>query len=215
MKKSFLENLNLKIVAVLLSFVLWIFVTSRGQIETSLELPIEFKDVPAGVEVVNCNAKTISVNVKGQERLIHNLKSSDVKVRIDAGKTKSGENIYYITRRDIKLPHGLIVTNISPSQVRIVTEETVTKKVKVVPALVGEADKDYYVKSVIALPDTVEIEGIKSAIRKVKFVKTEPLDITGVNETFTQNVKLDIPGKNVRAKIIDVNVKIVVEGRRA
>ncbi len=46
MKKFFFENLGLKIAAVLLSVVLWIFVTSRGQSEMSLDVPLEFKNIP-------------------------------------------------------------------------------------------------------------------------------------------------------------------------
>ncbi len=47
MRKFFLENLGLKTAAVLLSMVLWIFVTSRGQSEISIDVPLEFKNIPS------------------------------------------------------------------------------------------------------------------------------------------------------------------------
>ena len=49
MKKLFLENIGLKIASVLLSIFLWVFVTSRGLSEMSLDIPLEFKNVPAGL----------------------------------------------------------------------------------------------------------------------------------------------------------------------
>ena len=40
MKKHFFENLGFKIVSVLLAVMLWFFVTSRGQSEMSIDVPL-------------------------------------------------------------------------------------------------------------------------------------------------------------------------------
>jgi YbbR domain-containing protein len=130
MKKFLLENTGLKIVSVLLAIVLWIFVTSRGQSEMAIDVPLEFKDIPAGLEMVTSSEKTISLNIKGQERLIRNVKSSDIRVYVDLSKAKKGEGIYYISREDIKLPRSITITSINPLSVKVVTEETVTKTVR-------------------------------------------------------------------------------------
>ena len=210
MRKFFFENLGLKTAAILLSVVLWIFVTSRSQSEISVDVPIEFKNIPTGLEVVNHSVKVISLNIKGQERLIKNVKPSDIRVYIDLSKSKKGESIYYITRDDIKLPHAITVMNVSPSSVKVITEETITKTVKVTPVITGDPERGYYVKSIEAVPQTVGLEGIRSEIRKVNTIKTEPLDITGVNETLTQELKLELTGKNIRARINDIKVKVVI-----
>jgi YbbR domain-containing protein len=210
MRKFFLENLGLKTAAVLLSVVLWIFVTSRGQSEISVDVPIEFQNIPTGLEVVDHSVKMISLNIKGQERLIKNVKPANIRVYIDLSKAKKGESIYYITRDDIKLPHAITVMNISPSSVKVITEETITKTVKVRPVITGYPERGYYVKSIEVVPETVVLEGIRSEIRKVNTIKTEPLDITGVNETLTQELKLELTGKNIRARINDIKVKVVI-----
>jgi YbbR domain-containing protein len=210
MRKFFLENLGLKTAAVLLSVVLWIFVTSRGQSEISVDVPIEFQNIPTGLEVVDHSVKIISLNIKGQERLIKNVKPANIRVYIDLSKAKKGESIYYITRDDIKLPHAITVMNISPSSVKVITEETITKTVKVRPVITGYPERGYYVKSIEVVPETVVLEGIRSEIRKVNTIKTEPLDITGVNETLTQELKLELTGKNIRARINDIKVKVVI-----
>ena len=100
MKKIFLENLGLKIAAVLLSIVLWLFVTSRGQSEISIDVPLEFKNIPSGLEMVNHSTKTISLSIKGQERLIKNIKPSDIMVSVDLSKARKGEGIYSAGSRD-------------------------------------------------------------------------------------------------------------------
>ncbi len=214
MKKIFLENLGLKIASVLLAIVLWIFVTSRGQAEMSIDVPLEFKNIPIGLEMVNHNIKLVTLTIKGQEGLIKNLKPADVRVSIDLGKAKKGEGLYYIQRDDIKIPHGLTVTSVDPSSVKVTTAETVTKIVRVVPVVAGELEKGYHIKSIEVAPQTVIIEGIRSEISRISSLKTEPVDVTGLNETVTQDAKLDLAGRNIRSKRGVVSVRVVIGGPR-
>ena len=214
MKRIFLENLGLKIASVLLAIVLWIFVTSRGQSEMSIDVPLQFNDIPVGLEMVNHNIKMVTLTVKGHEGLIKNLKPSDVRVSIDLSKAKKGEGIYYIHRDNIKIPHGLTVTSIDPSSVKVATAETVTKIVRVIPVVAGEPERGYHIKSMEVSPQTIIIEGIRSEISRISTMKTEPVDVTGLNETVTQDAKLDLGGRNVRSKTGTVSVKIVIGGKK-
>jgi YbbR domain-containing protein len=213
MKKIVLENLGLKLTAVFLSIVLWVFVTSRGQSEISLDVPIEFKDIPPGLEIVNHSVKVINLNVRGQERLLKNIKPADIMVSLDLSKAKKGESTYYIHREDIRLPHAITVTNINPSSLKVTTEETIQKTVRVVPTVTGEPVRGFSVKSVSVIPPNVEIEGIRPEIARINTLKTEPLDLTGMNETFTQDLKLDLTGRIVRTKTATVMVQVVIEAR--
>jgi YbbR domain-containing protein len=213
MKRFFLDNLGLKIAAVLLSIVLWVFVTSRGQSEISLDVPIEVKNVPAGLEMVNYSVKNVSLTVKGQERFVRNLRPSETGITIDLSKAKKGENIYFIHRDDIKLPRAITVTSITPSSIKVLTDESITRPVRVVPPVIGEPEKGYYVRSVEVSPQTVAIEGVRSEVLRLKSVKTEPLDVTGLSETFSQDVKIDLTGRNVRSKVSDVTVRVVIGGK--
>jgi len=214
MRKLFLENLGLKLAAVLLAVALWFFATSRGQSEISIDVPLVFRNIPSGLEMIDNNIKTISLNIKGQERLIKNIKLSDIGVYIDLSKAKKGKSIYYVTRDNIKLLHGITVLNINPSSVKVIIEDTITKTVKVRPVIIGEPEKGYYVKSVEVAPEIVVIEGVSSEVRRFNTIKTEALDITGSNETFTQELKLDLAGKNIRTKINASEVKVVIGGKR-
>jgi YbbR domain-containing protein len=214
MKKFLVENLGLKIAAILLSIVLWFFVTSRGQSEISIDVPLELKNMPQGLELVNHMTKTVNLNIKGQERFIKNVSASNVRVSLDLSKAKRGEGTYYINREDIKLPRSITVTNINPPSVRVTTEETVSKAVKVVPVIIGEPQRGFYLKSAEVLPDSIVIEGVRSEVAKVSALKTEPLDITGFSETVAQSLRIDTTGRNIRTKIPDVRVSVEIGGRR-
>jgi YbbR domain-containing protein len=213
-KKSVFDNLPLKIAAVLLSLVLWLYVTSRGQSEISLDVPVEFASIPRGLEIVNHSVRTVTINVKGQERLIKNLRTSDIRVSVDMEKAKAGDMFYPIRTDDILLPSSLVVSSVNPSSVRIRMEETAQKTVRVFPVIAGEPHSRYYVKTIVVKPPVVTVEGIRSEVMKVKSMRTELVDITGFSETFTQDVRLDLGGRNVRLKKTEVSVEVVIAEKK-
>ena len=214
MKKLFTENLGLKISAVLISLFLWFFVTSRGQSEISLDVPLEFKNIPSDIGIVNTSIKTVGVTVRGHERPMKNLKASDVRVYVDLNKAKKGEDLFYVNKDDVKLPYALSVMNITPSTVKIKLDATTSGTVLVTPVLTGEPRKGFFVSSVKVEPKTVVIRGLMSDVRKLHIVHTEPLDITDSNGTIIQELNIDTNGIKVTPDIETVKVTINISGRR-
>lgn len=216
MKNIIHKNIGLKLTAVFLSIILWLFVTSRGQSEISLDVPVEFKEIPPGLEIVSQSARVVSLNMRGQEQVLKNVRLTDVRVSVDLSNARTGEITYSINRDNIQLPRAITVTNINPSSIKIHTEETARKTVKIIPIVTGEPEDGYAVKSVSVTPQRIEIEGSKREIRRVSTVKTDAIDVTGVSETFTQESKLDMTGHNVRAKnpTVMVHVEIGTEDRK-
>lgn len=215
MKKILFENFGLKITAVLLSILLWLFASSRGLSEIALDVPLEFKDIPPGLELMNHSIKVVGVNIKGQEGIIRSIRPSDLRAFVDLSKAKKGEGIYTINKNNIKLPPGVTVTNITPSYVKVSLEESVTKTVQVRPIIIGTPGSGFHVKSISVFPENVAIEGARSKVTAVDTIKTEPMDVTGAKETFTRDLELDTSGTSIRTKTKDVVVKIVIaRGRK-
>ncbi|MFA4911230.1 MAG: CdaR family protein [Desulfobacteria bacterium] len=211
MRKLLLENMGMKIAAVVMAIILWFFVTSRGQSEVSMDVPVELKNIPGGFESVRQGIKTVSVSIKGQERLLRNMKIAAVRVHVDLSKAKKGEGTYYINNEDVKLPSTMTVTNISPSSVMVALEETVIRTALVEAVLVGTPKKGFFVGSVEVNPREMTIEGARSEVSRRKSLRTEPVDITDLDETSVQEVRLDLGGRNIRTEVQEVNVKIVIK----
>jgi YbbR domain-containing protein len=210
MRKLLFENFGLKITAILLSILLWLFASSRGLSEIALDVPLEFKDIPPGLELMNHSIKVVGVNIKGQERIIRTIRSSDIRAFVDLSKAKKGESIYSINKNNIKLPPGVTATNITPSYVKVSIEESVTKTVEVRPIIIGIPGNGFYIKSISVFPERVMIDGARSRVNVVDTIKTEPLDITGIRETVSRDLELDTTGTNIRTRTKDVTVKIVI-----
>lgn len=210
MKKLFFENLGLKISAVLIAVLLWLFVTWRGQSEMSFEVPIEFKDVPVGLGIVNSSAKSANITVKGQDRIMKSLRPSDLRVLVDMSKARKGEGGYHINKDDIKLPYAMSVTNIDPSTIRVRLDETVTKSVPVRASISGMPRPGYYVKSVDVEPRSIVIQGLRAEVRKIKELGTDQMDIGGISATQKQELNIDAAGANIKLEKEKVMVTVVI-----
>ena len=214
MKKLLFENLGLKISAVLIAVLLWLFVTSRGQSEMSLEIPVEFKDVPVGLGIASTSAKMVNVTIKGQERVMKNVRPTDVRVFIDLSKAKKGEGSFRISQYDIKLPYAMKVMNIEPTTLRVKLDETATKPVTVNPVITGIPGKGFYVKAIEVEPKSIVIQGLKTEVRKIGEIRTETMDISGIGETVTQELNVDASGANIKLEKDRVRVTVVIGGKK-
>lgn len=215
MRRFFQENLILKIAALALAVILWFFVTSKGQTEISLNVPIEYAKIIPGLEIARRGAETASIVIRGHESFLRNIRRGDVRVYVDVSRAKEGEDVFYIKKDDVRLPFAAEVTRIEPSTVRVLFEKTASKEVAVRPAVTGSPEKGYYVKAVEVRPDKLLVEGAKSEVRKIISLKTEPIDITGLTEDFVQEVGLDLSGRHIRTRTdkANVSIRIVRRGR--
>jgi len=212
MKELIFKNFGLKIASIILAVILWFVASSRGQSEIFIDVPLEFMNIPSGLEMINSTDKKISLNIKGPEKYIKNIKPSDIRALLDLSKAKKGESIYYVTRDNIQLPGSITLLNISPSSITITTEETITKTVRVIPVITGKPERGYKLQATAVVPKDIQIEGIQSEIGRIRNIKTESVDITGAKETFAQELKLDLRGKNIRTRPDTVTVTIIISG---
>ena len=209
MKKMILENFGLKVSAVLIAMFLWFFVTSQGQSEISLDVPLEFKDIPAELGIGGSNAKTVTLTLRGQERFMRNLHASDLRVFLDLSRARPGEMVYPVDKEGVKLPFAISVTNIAPPSVRVKLEEISVKTVPVQPQLLG-SPKEGAVISVSVEPKAVVIRGLKSELGKIEMIRTKPFDISRISGNTTEELDLDTSGTNVMPDMSRVKVKVKI-----
>lgn len=212
-KRSLTENIPLKAAALIIAIILWLFVTSKGQTEISLDVPIDFINIPQGLDIVRYDVKSANIVIKGYEGFIKNIKPGDIRVNVDLSKAKKGEASLPITKKDIRLPYTLSLMKIEPSSVKVYLEEKMTKKVPIRPVITGRPERGYDVKTIEIRPEDMKIEGVVSELRKINFLNTEPIDIAGLREDLTQEVGLDLQGKKVRPEKDKVEVMIRIKRR--
>lgn len=210
MRGKFLENFSLKALSVALAISLWFFVTYRGQSEVTVESAIEIKNIPAKLEVLKQNIKTVSIAVMGHERILKSLRSGDIRAVVDLTGGKAGEAVYYFDKNTVTAPHGVQILRIDPPSIKVTLDESVRKMVQVKPSITGVPEKGYKITSIQISPASVFIEGPATEIQRAALLRTETLDITGLDSDISQSIRLNLNGRNIRPQTGEFMVTVKI-----
>lgn len=211
MKRIIFSNLGLKVLAVVLAVSMWFFITYRGQAEMSLDVPIGFKNVPRGLEILKQSVRNVTLTMRGHERLLKSLRPVDIGVTIDLSNAKKGEATFFFDKDNVVAPRTLDILRIEPTYVKVTLDESIEKVVPVKPAIIGTPEKGYRVTTVEVKPSTVRVEGAKTELARVAVLRTEPIDITGLDSDIRQNVRLNSNGRNIRTDVAEVTLSISIK----
>jgi len=173
MKNLIFNNTGLKLLSLGFAILLWFIISARGTSEITLDVPIEYINIPKGLEILRKDRDRVNVSIFGSERILRAVKPDDLRVFIDLKGSPSGTRVYSIIRRNIKVPAAVTVSNVSPSSVKITLDRTIEREVPV-KVVLDRIPRDY---KLIIKPDRVRIEGPESIVRNVHILKTEPLKL--------------------------------------
>lgn len=211
MKSSLLTtNIWLKLSSLAFALLLWLFVILSGRTEMTVDVPINFVNLPAGLEMVE-SPRTVSVVVEGQERLVRSVKQKDINVLIDLSQAKAGKSFVTLTKENFQLPHMLTINSIDPETISLIIEEQLMKTVPVKPSVIGLPQKGFEIVAIIVVPDAINLEGPKSAVAKIYSIKTEPIDINGINADLSYKANLNLTDTNIKKSVNKVEVNITVK----
>jgi YbbR domain-containing protein len=205
------SNSGFKIISLIMAIILWFFMAMRGQTEITVEIPIEFKNIPEGYEITLQSAKTVNVMLRGQDNLIKKLRPHDTSIFVPMDNAKEGETIYYLTKDNLLLPSEISSKLISPASVKIKIEKTISRYVRIKPVISGNPMEGYNMKQIILDPQQIMLRGTKTVLDSIEYIKTEPIDITNQKATFTHDIPLAYEGKNTRNPVDKVMVTVIIE----
>jgi YbbR domain-containing protein len=171
---------------------------------------VKFENIPAKFDIVEF-PKLISVTIEGQEQLLKYLKPNEVNAVLDISEAKAGRSFYTLSRDNIKLPKSFLVKGIDPETISLTIEIQLKKVVSVKPHIVGVPEKGYKIVEIKVNPETVTVEGPKSAIAKIDIIKTEPIDINGIKSDLIYKANLNLSDPHIKKNINKVDVKLSVK----
>jgi diadenylate cyclase len=175
-----LHNFGLKVISLLLAVGLWLAVARDPVAEIAVEIPIEFHNLPENLEISSESVPRAQIRLRGPERAIHNLGSSDVHAEIDLSTIKPGERTFDLNYRHIRQPQELQVVQVIPSQFQLAFDARLTRHVKVQPRVIGTFPPEHTLGSVHAVPPEILISGPRRRVEAVDTAITDPVDASGV-----------------------------------
>ncbi|HSC71525.1 MAG TPA: CdaR family protein [Candidatus Methylomirabilis sp.] len=193
-----LNNLGLKLLSVILAVLLWAVVLGEQKVEVTISIPLELKDLPRNMVLVNEPTDTLHVRLRGPGTLVTTLGPREVAF---AGLPKTfaeGENLVPIQPGSVRVPRGIQVMEVNPTRLRVVLDAIVEREIEVSPRVEGTPARGFVVKRVTSSPARIRMTGPKTELRRLSRVYTLPINLEGHRASFTTRAMLEPPGRQIR-----------------
>ncbi len=119
MRNWILNNWHLKLFALLAAFLLWSTYTSEPAAEIAYVVPLEFRNVPAQLELSGDIPTQVRLRVRGRSALLRRLSPADLGVTVDLAGSHPGEIVVRLTPDMVETPYGATVVRIAPADFRL------------------------------------------------------------------------------------------------
>lgn len=183
------RNFMLKAIAFMLTLAIFLWVREDREAAVTGYAPIRLI-YPEDMVQISPTVEKASITIRGRWSTLNRFDPSSLEpITVEVRAQDNGEFVQ-IPTEGVKLPPGLEVSSIQPNYVRVELEKKSEKTVNVRPRLVGTPSEEYRIGDVEVRPDSVLIRGPESSVAKISYAGTEPIDVTGAQETMDREVQL-------------------------
>jgi hypothetical protein len=121
LRRWVLHNFWLKVLSLVLATGLWLAISPEQEpAEVTVRVPIEFRHVPPQLEISSVNVPEAQVRVRGPERMIRELRSTDIHADLELKGARPGEQTFDLTAQQIHLQRDLSVVQVAPVRVTVI-----------------------------------------------------------------------------------------------
>ncbi len=212
-RKVFLEDWAMKLIALAITFALWLGVTGLSTPGSeSYTVPLNLRTSDNSV-VTSSLLQEVEIRVSGDKRKIEQLKEGDLRVSLDLTDVAAGEHVISLTPDtvSITLPLGIRLDAIRPNKIPIRLENVEEREISVTPETTGEIPEGFELYGQTAFPQKVRVRGPSSFIRSLNSVSTEKIDLTDhVTDFSVKQIPISVsnPKATLLETVVDVTLRI-------
>lgn len=213
LRKLFLEDWGLKLLALTITAVLWLGVTGQNKPVTLRVTGVQLNFLrPDGLELSNDPPATVDVILTGSKDKLDRIGARDLIADVDLSDQKAGERLIKLTldRVKVDLQEDVKIQSFHPATVLIRLEPTIELPLDVEVKFEGKLPEGYGITSVTVNPAKIRLRGPIDRINALGKAVTETVWLDGRKESFNlSHVGINIPDPKI--DILDPTVDIQVE----
>jgi YbbR domain-containing protein len=187
-----LHNFWLKALSLVIATGLWLVISpDQEPAEVAIRVPIEFRHVPQGLEISSATIPEAQIRVRGPERLIRDLRSTDLHAELELADAQAGERTFDLTAQQIRHQRELHVVQVVPGQVHLSFDTRLIRNdVEIHPRVTGVFVAGEQISKVLVDPERITIMGPRHHVEMLDAATTDPIDASGTRTraTFVTNV---------------------------
>ena len=195
------RNLGLKFLSTLVATMLWLIIAGERVVERVMRAPVEFQNLPAGLEIVGDAPDTIDVRLRGSSGALSRMTAGDMAAVIDLVTARPGQRLFHIAPGQVNVPYGVEIVQVGPSTLTMEFELSGIRQVPVEPNVDGRPAPGYEVIKITSDPATVEVAGPESALKRLQAAITEPVSVVDQTRTVREVVNIGVPNATLRLRM--------------
>lgn len=216
LRKIFLEDWAMKLVALVITFGLWFGVTvlSRGK-QASERYSVKLNLRPADNAIVtNKSVEQVEIRVRGVDEKVEQIQPLNLAVNVDLSEFPIGDSILDLTPESVsvQLPEGVKLVDLQPSRIAVSVDSFASKEIPVKAVTEGSLPEGFELYGEpSAIPAKVHIQGPAKLIASVDQLLTDQISLAGRKQDF---IARQIPVTSANSKVtinntvVDVSLRI-------
>jgi YbbR domain-containing protein len=193
--RALFDELPLKVVSLILAVTLFVIVRSDKDAATGAFVKVVYT-LPTDRVLVSDPPSEIKVAIRGSWTRLQRFDEREIDpVRIDLSHLS--DPVLRFDADLIKLPVGLRVGSIYPSDVRLEYEPRASREVPVQALTEGTPAEGFHVTQVRAVPASIRIDGARRAVESMRRAPTRPVRIQDATASVKSPVALEAPPAHV------------------
>lgn len=190
MQELFKKDMIYKVTAILLSLVLWFYVTTLQNpvIEKTITgVTVNYTGLKEGL-VMGEHSQAVDVKVKGPNSSVNLLTAKDIKVNVDLTQAKMGESSLPLDQDQVTVPAGVEVINTKPQSIHVFVDAIKEKQLPVKVEYLNAVTQGYTSYEPVVTPSIVVVRGATQLLANLEVAR-----ITVDLNKATANLVLSLP----------------------
>jgi uncharacterized protein (TIGR00159 family) len=129
-KLALVRNWGAKLGALAMVSMAWLILASQQEVKINIAAPVKHVNIPSELVLGKHSANTVRLALSGSRNSMRALKDQGVRVYVDLEKLSSGTHQIRLSAKNIDLPLGVNVNNVSPKSIRIDLEQMKKEEVR-------------------------------------------------------------------------------------
>lgn len=119
LRRLFLHNLRLKLIALGISFFLWVTYTAEPFEQVAYNVSVAYVNVPDGLAVGGAPPNAVRVVLRGRSGLLRRLTPADLTLDVDLATAPSGDVPIRLSPKMVGVPYGTEVVRLAPAEFHV------------------------------------------------------------------------------------------------
>lgn len=165
------DNWQYRLLALFMALICWYVVSGQEKVETWLEVPLDFVNLPQRMKIVS-GAGKVQVRIRGTSSQIRAINMNRLAYKVDLADIRPGENIIPLLPENMSIVSAVDVVEISPSRLELVADTIVSRNFPVHLDWEGLPAEDMRFRNATLSPEQVTVTGFAHSLDSLKHIST-------------------------------------------